>query len=236
MSVCLHTFNILTLIVFFLVLLYTNVQTNIIITVFCCLDTQNVAVPVFGVIILLPVLLQFSGGVLYMYLVAPLKMLFGSRKDKDEAYNALFEERFNARVKKKKKSKQKSDEEAAPGTRRSSTGFIRRANSMDTDKKPGYDLTDEIIEEEIDSDEEAELQKQYHQALLAHQKKKSNGHGNGHGNGNGNGNGNVRRSLSPARQKLNGVVEGGAGAARNASSLGRVEKPSQGHHKNRFKH
>lgn len=158
---------------------------NVIITVFCCLDTANVAVPVFGVCILLPVMLQFSGGVLYMYIVAPLKGLFGTRKDKDENYNALFEERFNTRVTKKPK-KPNTDGEITPRNRQSSmnsggNGFIRRANSVDVSvSSPRYaPNVEEVIEEEIDSDEEAELQQDFQNALLTDMKKKGKKEGGG---------------------------------------------------------
>lgn len=202
-------------------------QVNVIITVFCCLDTANVAVPVFGVCILLPVLLQFTGGVLYMYIVSPLKMLVGTRKDKDENYNALFEERFNTRVKKKPK-RVTGEGESAPRSRKGSTNnFIRRANSMDNGNKK-YEQTHEIIEEEIDSDEEAELQQQFQKSLLSDLSK--TGHNN-HTNGS------TGRRLDSVRHQLeaDGTVNG---VPRRPPSIGRVDKPNATSHahKNRGKH
>jgi hypothetical protein len=203
------------------------VMVNVILTALCCLDTQNVAVPVFAFIIIMPVLLQFSGGVIYMYLVAPLKGLFASRKDKDENYNALFEERFNARVKKKKKNS--GDEEAAPGSSHQSkptaTRFIRRANSMDQKKVSAKHTRTEIIEEEIDSDEEAELQRQFQQTLLA-DLSKTNATPSTNG----------KRQLDSIRAKLktDGMVPANT-HSRNSPlpnpTIGMVEKPA--HHKGR---
>lgn len=197
------------------------VLVNVLITVLCSLDTENFAVPVFAVCILLPVLLQFSGGVLYMYLVAPLKSIFGSRKDKDEKYNALFEERFNARSKKKTNNVRSSLAEAPPGPRKNSTQggrtFIRRATSLEN-KKSTANVATEIIEEEIDSDEEAELQKQFQQTLLADLSK---------------GSVNTSTTLDAVRAKLGseGIVNGSGGRPgfNHSNSLGRVELPNQGH-------
>ena len=192
---------------------------NVIITVFCCLDTENVAVPVFGVCILLPVLLQFSGGVLYMYIVAPLKGLFGTRKDKDENYNALFEERFNTRVKKKVKTN--DGEEKTPRSRQnSSNNFIRRANSMDigTNNRK-YEVTHEIIEEEIDSDEEAKIQKQFQQRLQSDMNK------NNHL-----GNDTIRQQLAD-----DGSIDGGRRSPPNVGRVNQQPNPILHQHKNRGK-
>ena len=110
-----------------------------------------------------------------MYLVAPLKMLVGNRKDKDENYNALFEERFNTRVKKKKK---KQDIEELPPTRKNSATtenkFIRRANSLDENPNK-FRFTENVIEEEIDSEDEAELQQQFDKSLLSDNRAANNG-------------------------------------------------------------
>ena len=194
------------------------VLVNVLITVLCSLDTENVAVPVFAVCIILPVLLQFSGGVFYMYFVAPLKMLLGGRKDKDENYNALFEERFNARAKKKtpKTGRPSMNEGSPPGTSSSSSSsansrFIRRATSMEAKQFTSRHTKEVIVEEEIDSDEEAELQKQFQKSLLA-DLSRANGGSSG-------------RSLEGVRSKLN--AEGTLDSARpgHASSLGRVDRP-----------
>lgn len=139
------------------------VLANVLITVCCCLDRNNVAVPTIFVCILLPTLVQFSGGVLYMYLVAPIKALFGSRKDKDERYHAIFEERFNVRVKKKKKKRGDEGSDGVMASEQSARAVPRRrANSAATWRSSG-----EVVEQEVDSDEEREMKRHLQDAVLS---------------------------------------------------------------------